>query len=412
MEPDLRKTRPQLAAELAALRQRVSALEQSEEAARQAGELLHIFRINSPIGLFVVQDGRFVFANKPFQNLLGIPLEQLTGSLSLDHVHPEDRELVRQKATAMLKGSLTQPYLYRVINRDGHIRWLQEGVVSVQYRGRRAALGHSLDMTESVKAEAGLRRHYEREKRLRKKLEAEVNKRIEFTRALVHELKTPLTPILFSSELLVDELHQEPWNNVASNIHRGASHLNSRIDELLDLARVEIGSLRVNPTQVEPGPLIEHIAANMGAMCKRYQQHLVVDMPGRLPPVTADPERLQQVITNLLINASKFTPEGGTITLTPRVEGDDFRVEVKDTGIGITRQEQKTIFEPYTRRLTDRERLSGLGLGLSLCQKLVELHGGRIWVESQPGQGSRFTFTIPLGPPPETNASNQEGKPR
>jgi PAS domain S-box-containing protein len=394
-----RRSKQQLIEELAALRKRVCTLEENVKSAQQAGELLHIFRINSPICLFVVQDGRFVFANQQFQNILGVAMEQLTGSYSLDHVHPEDKESVREKAILMLNGELAQPYLYRVISRDGRIRWLEEGVVSVQYQGRRAVLGHSLDITDRVKAEAELRRHYERERRLRKKLEIEVNKRIEFTRALVHELKTPLTPILFSSELLVDELHQQPWNNVAQNIHRGASHLNNRIDELLDLARVEIGSLKLNPTLVNLTQLIGIITANMAALFDRYHQRLVVDMVGDLPAVVADAERLQQVVQNLLVNASKFTPEGGTITISARVEGDHFLVAVKDTGIGISKREQKTIFEPYQRRRTDRERLSGLGLGLSLCKKLVELHGGKIWVESQTDQGSTFTFTIPLQPP-------------
>lgn len=397
-EVKARISKQQLIEELTLLRRRVSELEGSEKSARQAGELLHIFRINSPICLFVVQDGRFVFANKQFQNLLGIDMEELTGSYSLDHVHPEDKEFVREKAIGMLRGELAQPYLYRVISRDKRIRWLQEGVVSVNYQGRRAVLGHSVDVTDRIKAEAELRRHYEREKRLRRKLESEVSKRIEFTRALVHELKTPLTPILFSSELLVDELKEEPWKSVAQNIHRGAANLNNRIDELLDLARVEIGSLKLNPTRVNPGLLIRNVASSMASMFDRYHQRLLVNLNEKLPPMRADGERLQQVIMNLLVNASKFTPEGGTITISARIAGNSLVVSIKDTGVGISAGEQKKIFEPYERRHTERERPGGLGLGLWLCKRLVELHGGRIWVESQAGKGSTFTFTIPVEP--------------
>ncbi len=405
-------TRKRLIEEIALLRKRVSQLEEMEKAARQAGELLHIFRINSPVCLFVLQDGKFVFANKQFQKLLGIDMEELTDSYSLDLVHSEDRETVRKNAIAMLKGKLSRPYVYRIISRDKRVRWLEEGVVSVQYQGKRAVLGHSVDITDRIKAEADLRRHYEREKRLRRKLEKEVNKRIEFTRALVHELKTPLTSILFSSELLVDELRNQPWASIAQNINRGASNLNSRIDELLDLARFEVGGLQITPTVLNAEVVIRGVAANMSALFDRYHQHLVVDVPDGLPPIRADGVRLQQVIMNLLVNASKFTPEGGTITVSCRMEGDNLVVKVKDTGVGISRREQRKIFEPYYRRRSDRERLSGLGLGLSLSKRLVELHGGKIWAESQAGKGSTFTFTIPREPPEGVVTKGEEVKPR
>lgn len=382
--------------ELKTLRRRVSELETKERLLKQTGELLHIFRINSPIGLFVVQDGKFMFANKQFLHLLGSTSEEVTGSYSLDRVHPRDREAVREKAIKMLKGELSTPYTYRVISKGRQIRWVQEGVVSVQYQGRRATLGHSMDITDRIKAEARLRKLYENEKSLRKKLENEVNKRIEFTRALVHELKTPLTPVLFSTELLLDEITEQPLKKVARNIQRGAANLNNRIDELLDLARVEIGSLKLHKKMVDPNRLINNVASDMSALFNKYHQSLVVEIPARLPEIPADEARLQQILQNLLVNASKFTSEGGTITLSARVEGRKFLVDVKDTGIGISKKEQKGIFEPYHRRAADRERFSGLGLGLSLCKNLIELHGGKIWVESQLGQGSTFSFYLPL----------------
>jgi two-component system, OmpR family, aerobic respiration control sensor histidine kinase ArcB len=370
--------------------------------------LLHIFHINSPIGLFVVQDGKFVFANKQFQNLLGFNLEELKGSYSLDRVHPEDKEIVREKAIKMLKGDLTTPYIYRVISKDKQIRWVQEGVVSVQYQGRRATLGHSMDITDRIKAEAKLRRLYENEKKLRKKLEDEVNKRIEFTRALVHELKTPLTSILFSTELLADELKEQPYKNIAQNIRRGASNLNNRIDELLDLARVEIGSLKLRPKKIDPNRLLSNIAGDMEVLFNKYHQRLIMNIAAPLSEIIVDEERLHQIILNLLVNASKFTPEGGTITLASRITESTFFLEVKDTGIGISKKDQKRLFEPYQRHSTDRERFSGLGLGLALSKKLVELHGGKIWVESQLGTGSTFSFSMPIEPSELSRANTRE----
>jgi signal transduction histidine kinase len=105
---------------------------------------------------------------------------------------------------------------------------------------------------------------------------------------------------------------------------------------------------------------------------------------------------LRQVTQNLLVNATKFTPEGGTITLRAREENGSIVVEVQDTGYGIPEEEQRRLFRPYHRQIGDREHLSGLGLGLALCKNLVQLHGGRIWVRSQEGKGSTFSFSIPI----------------
>ena len=407
---DARKTKQELLEEIRLLRRRVRELESTETRHRKRDELLHIFRISSPIGLFVVQNRKFVFANTQFRKLLGLPSRKLLGTYSLDHVHPEDREMVREAATKMLRGELTAPYIYRIIDKSGQIRWVREGVVSVQYQGERASLGHALDITDRIESTARLQEAYENEKELRKELEDEVNKRIEYTRALVHELKTPLTPVLFSSELLVDEITQEPLASIARNIHRGATNLNNRINELLDLARVEIGKLEITPSMVNVKLLLNNVADNLLPLLGKKDQHMERNIPDDLPEVWADQDRLQQIVMNLLINAAKFTPENGTITLSARTEGDNFIVEVKDNGVGIPKREHQRIFQPYERRLTDRQRLSGLGLGLALCKNLVELHNGKIWIDSRVGKGSTFAFSIPLKPPaaaPEEGAKEQ-----
>jgi PAS domain S-box-containing protein len=394
---DEHKAKQQLIEELVKLRQRVAQLEASANQQQQEGELLRIFRASSPVGLFIVQDGKFKFVNDIFQNVFAVDSpDELLDTDPTRLVLPEDREMLREDAIKMLKGERTSPYRYRIVTSSGEIRWMLEGVASIQYQGRRAVLGHSMDITERERAQEKLEELYEQERRLRKELEAEVERRIEFTRALVHELKTPLTPVLSSSELLVSELHEEPWVSVARNIHRGAANLSNRIDELLDLARGEIGILKVNPKSIDALPLLQGIAEDMGAVISGNGQSLALNLAQSLPLVWADDERLRQIVLNLLINASKFTPEKGKITLKARQQDGYLVVEVKDTGPGIPEEEQKRLFKPYYRYLTDRERLSGLGLGLALCKYLVELHGGKIWVKSRVGKGSTFSFTIPL----------------
>jgi len=246
-------------------------------------------------------------------------------------------------------------------------------------------------------SEAELKELYRKERHLRQELEVEIKKRIEFTRALVHELKTPLTPVIASSELLLQKAKTEPLLGLAQNISWGASNLNRRIDELLDLARGEVGMLKLNLEPLEAGQLLEKIAHEAMPLALRSGQSLSTQIPPSLPVVVADEERFRQIVLNLLNNAFKFTPAGGKITLKARTENDTLVVEVKDTGCGIDREERQLLFEPYRRLNSDREGLGGLGLGLSLAKKLVELHGGKIWVESEKGRGSTFGFSLPLG---------------
>lgn len=393
---DEQKTKKQLINEVVKLRQRLAELERLEVRQSPEEELFHIFRINSPAGLFIIQDGKFQFVNDVFRSITGGSPDELLGTDPLELVLPEDRSMVRKNAIRMLKGERTSPYKYRIINKDLQTNWMLEGVTSIQYQGRRAVLGHSLDITEREQTEEKLQELYQEERKLRKELEAEVERRIEFTRALVHELKTPLTPVLSSSDLLLSEMREEPWLSIARNIHRGASNLSNRIDELLDLAKVEIGMLQLNPKPVDPRLLLEGIADDTAAMVSGNKQSLVVALAPSLPLVWGDEERLRQVVLNLLINASKFTPEGGSITLRAKERDSTLVVEVEDTGPGIDESEQQRLFLPYHRQINDREHLSGLGLGLALCKNLVELHGGRIWVESQVNKGSTFGFSVPL----------------
>ena len=253
------------------------------------------------------------------------------------------------------------------------------------------------NVTERKRTEENLKELYEQEIELREGLEAERRTRIEFTRVLVHELKTPLTPMLASSQLLLEELHgEETLLRLAKNISQGTLNLSNRVDELLDLMRGETGILRLEIESVDLLPLLQKAADAIAPMASSNGHSLILDLPPFLPSVRADQGRLQQIILNLLNNASKFTPKGGEITLRARKNDDALVVEVQDTGHGITKEEHERIFDPYHRVENDRQRFSGMGLGLALCKKLVELHGGQIWVKSRPNEGSTFGFSLPL----------------
>ncbi len=396
---DFRKTKKQLIEELKKLRVHISSLENSQSRKEDESEVFRLIRASTPIGLFITQDGKFKFINEAFFKDTGLGPGDLMGTESMRLVHPDDQAIVKENAIQMLKGLRTKPYRYRFIGPNGETRIMLEGVASIQYQGKRAVLGHTTDITEADRTQEKLKEAYENERNLRHELEAQFERRLFFTRALVHELKTPLTPILASSELLAAELSEEPYLSLAQNIHRGATNLNRRIEELLDLARVEIGMLQMNLTSVDVPRLLNAIADEMRPVLASNNQDLVVSIPSALPPVQADEERLRQIVLNIMINASKFTPEGGRITLRVNVDDNNLIVQVEDTGSGISEEDQKELFQPYRSHPVDRENLSGLGIGLALCKSLVELHGGKIWVQSQIGKGSTFSFSIPLRVP-------------
>lgn len=363
---------------------------------RQAEQLYRTLANSSAVGVYIYQDREFRFANPRFQELTGFTENMLLTMKPWDIVHPDDRQQARESAIQMLKGETNSPYEFRVLHPSGEIRWAMETVSSIEYNGKRATLGNFMDITESKQARTELEKLYAAERNLRQSLEEEIRKRVEFTRALVHELKTPITPILAAVELLLEEMDDERLLRLVQSIDRSASNLNQRIDELLDLARGETDMLRINPESMDPLSLLNDIRYEMTPVAERNKQTLEFELPPSLPNIWADRGRLRQVILNLLNNAFKFTHEGGKIILRARASDTDFIVDVEDNGPGINEEDLKRLFEPYFRRTADRERLSGLGLGLALAKSFIELHKGKIRVESKPGKGSIFHFTLPL----------------
>jgi len=363
---------------------------------RQAEQLYRTLANSSTVGVYIYQDGLYKFVNPRFQELTGYSEEALLKMNPRDIVNREDISQARENAIRMLKGEFTSPYEFRVIHPSGEIRWAMETVSSIVYNGKRATLGNFMDITESKIARSELEKLYAEEIVLRQSLEEEIQKRVEFTRALVHELKTPITPVLAAVELLLEEVDDKRIMRLVKSIDRSAANLNQRIDELLDLARGEMDMLVLNTESIDTLAFFNELSNDMMPVALRNKQKIKFDLPDSMPMIQADKGRLRQVVTNLFSNAFKFTPEGESITLRARTDDDNLIVEVSDTGSGISEEDLKRLFQPYFRRTTDRERLSGLGLGLALSKYFIELHGGKIWVESTVGKGSIFHFTIPI----------------
>jgi PAS domain S-box-containing protein len=252
------------------------------------------------------------------------------------------------------------------------------------------------DISTRKAEEYKLTEAYNREKSLREALETEIGKRVDFTRALVHELKTPLTPLIASGEALLEIVQEEDELRLAGNIYRGAINLERRINDLLDFARGEMGVLKVRCQPLDITPLLLDVAAEVSPQFDRKNQSLELEFDDNIPLVLADQDRLRQILLNLLNNAAKFTARGGEITLGACVDGRMLQLNVADTGRGMSLEEQAHIFKPYYRVEDDAGPNDGMGIGLVLCKMLVNLQGGDIWFESEKGRGSVFCFTLPL----------------
>jgi signal transduction histidine kinase len=182
------------------------------------------------------------------------------------------------------------------------------------------------------------------------------------------------------------------------DIFASGKHLLGLINDILDLSKVEAGRMELEPSLFD---LASAISNAMTLVRERAQRHGIVlgqQVDAKLTEITADERKFKQILLNLLSNAVKFTPDNGRIDVTARREENDIMVAVHDTGIGIAPEDQAAVFEEFRQvGRTYTSKQEGTGLGLALTKRFVELHGGRIWLESEPGKGSTFTFTIPVG---------------
>lgn len=214
---------------------------------------------------------------------------------------------------------------------------------------------------------------------------------------LVHELRTPLTSIIGYTQLLLKQkLDPTLTRQFLETINRESSRLNSLINDFLDLVRLELGKVRLNKKPVFLRRLIDEAIAAMRPQAEARKIKLKVQVPMTLPFIMADEDRLMQVLLNLLSNAIKYNKDGGLVEVKAERKDNEISVSVRDTGIGIPPEVLPHIFEKFYRGPSE-EVATGSGLGLSIVKQIVEAHGGKISVESTPGEGSTFTFTLPLG---------------
>jgi len=252
--------------------------------------------------------------------------------------------------------------------------------------------------TQSVLAIQNARLFREIEDKSRQ-VEAASRHKSEFLANMSHELRTPLNAVIGFSEVLGEKMFgelNEKQNEYVDDIHSSGQHLLSLINDILDLSKVEAGRMELELAKFDLPLAVENAITLVRERATRHGITLDTAIDERLGDFVGDERKIKQILLNLLSNAVKFTSEGGRIEIKAIPVDGSVEISVSDTGIGITSEDQATIFEEFRQVGTaDAQKREGTGLGLTLAKKFVELHGGRIWIESEVGKGSTFTFTLP-----------------
>lgn len=357
-------------------------------------ELEQFFSVALDLLCIADAQGYFRRLNRAWETTLGYSLQELQSRPFLEWVHPEDVPATQAAMQQLVEEKRLDHFVNRYRTQDGSYRFIEW----------RASLAGSLfyaagrDITLAKLAE-------EQMKAAKEAAEAASRAKSEFLATISHEIRTPINAILGMANLLLDtslDPQQQDW---VQTIRYGGEVLLNLINDILDFSKIESQKLELEEIPFSLPQLVEELLDLMAAQAQSKDLELVAWVDPNLPPtLIGDPNRLRQILANLLSNAIKFTPQGEVVVTVEAGERDPEKqwvnVQVRDTGIGIPPEKLDRLFKPFSQVDSSISRqFGGTGLGLAISQRLCQLMGGAIGVESQPGQGSTFRFRIPLKRP-------------
>ena len=344
-------------------------------------------------------DGTITSWNLAAERLFGYAPEEAIGQ-NVSMLAPPGSEIeILDFLARLAKGERIQQHETQRLTKDGQLVDVAVTLSPIRDHTGTVVGASSIarDISESKRAERELSAALEVQREANEEL-ARINRMMgDFVSVVSHEFRTPLTSIQGFGELIRDEdLDDVDIKDYADEIYRNAERLARLINDMLDLDRLESGRVELRLEPVDFNEVIEDSVASLSHSSPGQQ--IVLDLDRTLPHVTGDRDRLTQVVTNLLGNALKYSPDGGEIRVTTMRDGSLLHLSVRDHGIGIPQDALETIFERYSRVGSRRNAaIKGTGLGLPITRQLVELHGGRVWAELPPDGGSEFHVTLPLG---------------
>jgi two-component system, sensor histidine kinase and response regulator len=382
-----------------ALFQDITKRVETEKAVRESEEVFRMLSAASPVGIFRADaQGSLVYVNDRFLEITGLAADQALTAAWSDAIHSEDRERVVggwRKTIESNKGFSDQ---YRFQKPSGEVVWVE--VHGKPLHGADDQLQGYVGVVEDI---TSLREAHENMRAAKEAADAANRAKSEFLANMSHEIRTPMNGIVGMTELALDTELDLSQREYLSAVKYSADSLLTVINDILDFSKIEVGKLSLDPIEFHLG---DHLGQAMRTLAVRAHHkglELAYFVPPELPEIViGDPVRLRQVILNLVGNAIKFT-EKGEVVMKVELEsrdGDDMALQfaISDTGIGIPPEKQKLIFEPFTQADTSTtRRYGGTGLGLSISMRLIEMMGGRIWLESEPDKGTTFYFTANFG---------------
>lgn len=372
----------------------ITPLKEAQAVALQRSEDRYWRMINAAQeGIWLLDaEAKTTFVNPKMAQLLGYTTEEMLGRHLLDFVDDEWRRIAQDKLIDR-SGGIVETHDFKFRRKDGAEIWTLMSCAPVfdgdTYQG---ALAMVLDFTERRRFEEERARHIEELNRIDRQKD-------EFIATLGHELRTPLASIKLAADLLAGDLAlPERHRARLTRMERQIQHLNVIVEDVLDASRLASGKIRLNQEVIDIKKLLAQIEDFHQSRCKQKGIRLSMDLADQALLVYGDSVRLTQIFSNLLDNAEKFTHQGGTVHLVASQQMDEVVVVIRDTGIGIPSEQIEWIFQPFSQIQDGSGRATkGIGIGLSLARKLVELHGGHIEAHSEGlGKGSDFVVRLPI----------------
>ncbi|MCZ6678359.1 MAG: response regulator [Candidatus Poribacteria bacterium] len=388
----------------------VSKQKQAEQALRASQERFRRAVLDAPFPIMIhAEDGEVLQISRAWTELTGYTHEDIpTISDWAERAYGQRKDLVKADIDRLYNlNERVKEGEYRIVTRSGETRtWdFSSAPLGKLPDGRRLVISMAMDITDRVHARVELQQAMEA-------AEYANRAKSEFLANMSHELRTPLNAIIGFAEILRDQILggiNDEQKELIHDIHTSGYHLLEMINHILDLAKIEAGKMELLLEAFSVEQAIAEVNTIIIALANRKQIELALEFDQDVS-IEADKVRFKQILYNLLSNAVKFTDDGGHVTTQFEGSQNELLVRVTDTGVGIHPDDQAKLFQSFTQIDASKSRQhEGTGLGLALTRQLVELHGGRIWVESEYGKGSTFLFTIPLHQPADfqNSASTQ-----
>jgi len=368
----------------------------AEQALRESEEMSRSMLENAAMGVYLLQDKKFLYVNPTFEKIIGYSSKDLVGQEAINFVHPDDRSAVRKKAAENLKGISNLPYEFRVLRKDGRQIWVMERVASIQYKGRRAAIASFMETTEHKKAQIQLEQaYYELQAAHESMVQTEKLRAMgEMASGIAHDFNNMLAVILGRTQLAMDDVKDKKVRKDMQVIEQAALDAAKTVKRLQESARKRperaFEQLVVNQVVEDVLKMIEPRLTEL-EQTKRITIKVEKEL-AKVGMISGDASELREALLNILFNATDAMPTGGKLTVKTWQDEDSVQISITDTGLGIPEKIKNRIFEPFFTTKASK----GSGLGLSVTYSIIARHGGMIKFDSAEGNGTTFYIKLPL----------------